>query len=251
MESGWLIRILRAPSGSPVETGSVRALTQASVVLGRSPEADIVLMDASVSRRHASISLGPPAVVEALTSSNGTFLNEMPIEPGRPLPLPSPGARLQLGGVVLEITPLGETRPVLEVIREDLGIPLLEVTWDAGQCAIRCSGRPLPIAGAASQFFGALADSPGEIVHHWDLQQLVGTAHLAPLATAARRALAGAIRTGALDAERLLAWHEAQTTPDPEPTMSTERLLRWVVQSRRGHGYVLNLPPHAVVVRRI
>ncbi|MEO0600078.1 MAG: FHA domain-containing protein [Myxococcota bacterium] len=250
-ERGFLVRIAVVPPGSPVEAGTVRAVHQDSITIGRSPDADVVLMDPTVSRRHVRLQVTPAPTVEALTASNGTFLDEQRLEQGDPVPIPDAGGRLQVGGIVLVIAPIGETRPVWDVIRGSVEAPpVLEATWDAGQCVIRCGGRPLPLTGVASRMLGALAESPGGVVHHWDLQQVLGTSHLAPLATAVRRALAAAVEARFLDVEQLRIWR-ATLGSEPDGDDSIDELMRWLVQARRGHGYVLNLPPEVVKVHSI
>ena len=53
----------------------------ATLVIGRSPEADMVLTDPTISRRHVELSMeGTTVVVEDLGSSNGTYVNGGPIE---------------------------------------------------------------------------------------------------------------------------------------------------------------------------
>ncbi|MBX2803641.1 MAG: FHA domain-containing protein [Myxococcales bacterium] len=248
---GLLIRIESAPEGSPLQPGPPISVTLRTTIIGRSADADLVLMDPSVSRRHARLDLGPPATVEALTSSNGTFLDEVPLPAGTRQPLGEEGRRLQVGGVVLSIVPMGDTRPVLDVIRSP-ATPraLLEITWDAGQCVVRCGGQPLDLPPTASQLLGHLAESPGEIVHRWDLQQEIDSQYPAPHATAVRQALVAAAKRGLLDVDQLRAWR-AEHVPDAPDTDSLEDLMLWVVRARRGHGYVLNVPAQAIVVRRI
>jgi len=55
------------------------------LVIGRAGDADVVLADPTISRRHAAISAqGDTAVVEDLASSNGTYVNgELAAEPRR------------------------------------------------------------------------------------------------------------------------------------------------------------------------
>jgi pSer/pThr/pTyr-binding forkhead associated (FHA) protein len=76
-------------------------------VVGR--EADILLADPKVSRRHAVIrSLDGGLETEDLGSTNGTTLNGEPLEPGTPRPLEQ-GDRLAFGGVELVVSLPGVT----------------------------------------------------------------------------------------------------------------------------------------------
>lgn len=245
--------VVRAPEDSALSAGASFPVRNARCVLGRSPDADVVLADRTVSRQHARIDVGDSVTVSALTSSNGTFVNRGVVEPGTPVVLPSQGAELQLGGVVLDVVILAETAPVLEpvgaALRARSSGPLLTVVWDGGQCAARCGQRDLGLTGVAARFLGQLADRPGEVVHYWDLQQELKTSHLAPLATSVRQALQAALTSGALDDARVRTAVQdltGQATAD----MPGVELMRGLVQVRRGHGYVINLvPPDLVFVR--
>jgi pSer/pThr/pTyr-binding forkhead associated (FHA) protein len=72
-----------------------------TVTIGRGRDADLVLADELVSRRHAHVTPdGPGVVVEDLGSRNGTFVN------GEPIPGPvrlEPGDQLQLGVTLVEL----------------------------------------------------------------------------------------------------------------------------------------------------
>jgi serine phosphatase RsbU (regulator of sigma subunit) len=64
------------PDGAPLDT----ALTETSVLIGRSPTANLVLPDLSVSRQHARlVRKGTRWRVEALSPTNPTFVNSQPI----------------------------------------------------------------------------------------------------------------------------------------------------------------------------
>jgi pSer/pThr/pTyr-binding forkhead associated (FHA) protein len=57
------------------EAGREFEFDQASVVIGRTAECDVILYEAGVSRKHARIGVeGPGFFIEDLGSSNGTFL---------------------------------------------------------------------------------------------------------------------------------------------------------------------------------
>lgn len=71
------------------------------VLIGRGEATDLTLDDPQVSRRHAVVRrLGPGAEVEDLGSTNGTYLNDHPVEEPTPF---GPGDELRVGETTLEI----------------------------------------------------------------------------------------------------------------------------------------------------
>ena len=60
-------------------------LYEGTNVLGRDPSADVQIDDHTVSRRHASITVGDTVVLTDLDSKNGTFINGVQL--GEPSPL--------------------------------------------------------------------------------------------------------------------------------------------------------------------
>jgi DNA-binding NtrC family response regulator len=66
------------------------------VTLGRSPECDVVIEDASVSRRHALLRLAPEPTIEDLGSRNGTAVDGRRIDPGLAVPI-EVGTCVELG----------------------------------------------------------------------------------------------------------------------------------------------------------
>jgi pSer/pThr/pTyr-binding forkhead associated (FHA) protein len=103
--SGLCLEIVEGPgAGHQVPLGE-------PLVIGRSQEAQLVLSDDQVSRRHARVSpRSADAVVEDLGSSNGTWLN------GNELHMPAalaPGDELLVGVTVLQLRSLAqvEARP--------------------------------------------------------------------------------------------------------------------------------------------
>ncbi|XXT19634.1 sigma 54-interacting transcriptional regulator [Sorangium sp. So ce429] len=97
---------------------STRALPRSgSVVLGREEDADVCVPDASVSRRHAALHLGPPLRIEDLGSSNGTRVRtrhssaatERLIDVGKGAPARNAAAELSPGDVIY----LGAARVIL------------------------------------------------------------------------------------------------------------------------------------------
>ncbi len=81
------------------EVGRVHVLDRLPVVIGRAPDAQIVLQGVDVSRYHARISAHEDGlVVEDLGSRNGTAVNGVPVTKARQVV--AIGDRLQIGNVV-------------------------------------------------------------------------------------------------------------------------------------------------------
>jgi transcriptional regulator with GAF, ATPase, and Fis domain len=86
------------------------------LVIGRGEECDIQILHKSVSRRHAVLRPGPPAVLEDLGSSNGTRVNGTMITTPSPL---APGHFAEVGAAFV-------------VVQGDAGVPIAP-TAAAGQ----------------------------------------------------------------------------------------------------------------------
>jgi len=81
--------------------GTVIALGQAPILIGRAPECTLVLEDDYASGRHARLSLQQGTwMVEDLGSTNGTFLGRNRVQD--PVPI-APGAPVRIGRTVLEL----------------------------------------------------------------------------------------------------------------------------------------------------
>ena len=105
-----------------------------ALVIGRGEECDIQILHKSVSRRHALLRAGPPAVLEDLSSSNGTRVNGANIS--GPCPLSS-GQVAEVGAAFV-------------VVQGDDGGPL---TAGAG-------GTTVPGEPQFDHFVGLIAKSP-------------------------------------------------------------------------------------------
>ncbi len=93
----------------PVEPGR-------PLVIGRQPDADLVLPDEAVSRRHARLAFeGDELVVEDLGSTNGTYLNGARVTRGRV----SEGDRLLVGGSLFKV--VARDRPGAEAAAQATG----------------------------------------------------------------------------------------------------------------------------------
>jgi pSer/pThr/pTyr-binding forkhead associated (FHA) protein len=92
---------LRVLDGPPGAAGQEFALAGPAMTIGRRGDQDIVLIDASVSRSHARIELGPAGVaIVDLGSTNGTVVNGLCLRGVRATL--RGGERIEIGTVVLE-----------------------------------------------------------------------------------------------------------------------------------------------------
>lgn len=90
MSSGF---VLRVEGGD--QAGQVFPLAAPSAIIGRHTEAEIVLNDGQVSRRHAQVELhADRAILTDLNSANGTFVNGRRLAAPQPL---TPGDLIQVG----------------------------------------------------------------------------------------------------------------------------------------------------------
>ncbi len=86
-----------------------------TVVIGRSPDADLVLADPQVSRRHARVTAeAGTAVVEDLGSANGTFINHAELHGPARL---DPGDDLLVGVTVLALRTRAEIAAAPSAVR--------------------------------------------------------------------------------------------------------------------------------------
>lgn len=105
--SGLLLEIVEGPGA-----GERLALDDA-VELGRDPGLPHPLEDVKVSRHHARIRpVGGAAEVEDLGSTNGTFLNDQPLQIPTSI---GPGDRIRVGFTVLELRRADDRSPAVAV----------------------------------------------------------------------------------------------------------------------------------------
>ena len=81
--------------------GKRLVLSEAKIIVGRSPECHIRLASAEISKQHCLLRSGPQGIsVTDLGSRNGTFVNDQPITQETPL---KPGDRLRIGPMELRV----------------------------------------------------------------------------------------------------------------------------------------------------
>ncbi len=89
---------------------------QGTVVIGRSADADIVLDDQQVSRKHARVTAkNGSAVVEDLQSANGTYINQAELHAPAQL---DPGDELLIGVTLLQLRTRQEIAIVPSAVRQ-------------------------------------------------------------------------------------------------------------------------------------
>ncbi len=252
-----IFRVAHSPDPERLPLGPCLNLPpQDALLIGRGPEADLRLDDRSVSRAHARLAWrGDAWVVENVSAHNGLFLDQQPIAPGEQRLLPRE-AHLQVGAVLLEIHALEGTLPFHDPLptppapprAQDL--PFLDLLRDGDSCAVRCKGRFVAMKPSCALVLFALASSPGQVVHDWDLQEITGQSYDLPQAISGiRRAFRHLLDEGWVTpqeiCDHILAVSTGPHTSDLSD-LDASQLLRRFVMARRGHGYILMLPERAV-----
>jgi DNA-binding NtrC family response regulator len=110
---GFRLLVMRGP-----EPGRVFELRAGATRIGKGPDNDVVLPDATVSRSHCLVVRdGDQWVLRDLGSTNGTFLDEARIKEG----FLRPGARIRVGEVLLRFQPVSEVVELQPSGRDRLG----------------------------------------------------------------------------------------------------------------------------------
>jgi predicted component of type VI protein secretion system len=176
-----------------------------TVTIGRGQDADLVLADELVSRRHAQVTpAGPGAVVEDLGSRNGTFVNGEGIH--GPVRL-EPGDQLQLGVSLVELrsaSQIAERPSAVHPVPPPLAVPPRAPDYLAGANpdedaspgvgaaspadragSPRAPDPAAPVAAHPAAPDHAAAGAPGRTRHELDPlldSRVKGKARTAPLA---------------------------------------------------------------------
>lgn len=121
------------------------------VVLGRGASSDLVLPDASVSLRHASIrTSGAEYVILDEGSTNGTFVGEVALAPHVPRPIKT-GERIRLGRIWVEVR-FGAAAPTRDLANttRDLALAMVAdmLAAGGGDTSARVEVQGGPDAGA-------------------------------------------------------------------------------------------------------
>lgn len=257
MECVFVVRV--ASPQAALRPGQL-LVARAPAVLGRAPTADVVLTDPTVSREHARLDVIDAGVcLTVLTAGNGTFVDAVRLARGTQVTL-HPGMQVQLGGVVLEHIDLAQTQPVLQplALASPAGLadataatgPLLRVLIRAGAPQVHLEDRLVDLVPSAARVLWTLAQHPGQVIEESVLQAAAtAEGNVQQLVSLARRALRDALdeEPALVDRVRGLV-HEATAGGRfaDLAAFDTAGLMRRVLASRRGQGYVLCLPTHAV-----
>jgi len=82
-------------------------LEPGTYLVGRSPEAHVLILDRLVSRRHARLSFHNGRwYIQDVGSRNGTYVGGEDIRGRGPVPVPDEGVEVLLGTTILELKPL-------------------------------------------------------------------------------------------------------------------------------------------------
>lgn len=127
------LAVLLAKSGAL--KGQRFNVRQAAAVIGRDPEADVRLVEPSVSARHGRLELreGIWSLTD-LGSGSGSWVDDERVSDEFPL---SPGAVIRIGDVALSFEP-----------RDERAVPSAPAQVAASLAALAPAGRPAPIPGA-------------------------------------------------------------------------------------------------------
>lgn len=251
----WLLRVLHVADPSPL-TGETFLVLPGSL-LGRGLDASVCIGHASISRHHLRW-LVPEASSDRvelinLSRHSAVFVDGASLAPASTWRGPSPG-RIQLGAVLFSVTAVAATEPYADRIEPaspaSLSDPLFEVVRDGDACAIRCRGRFVDLPPAACRLFDCLARQSTRVVHRWDIQETVGPGgNLPQLVTFLRQGIRSLIESEVIGLDELrdaIQVSSGAGRAESLDALGTDALLRRLVLSRRGHGYVLCLPPDRI-----
>lgn len=257
----WLLRVLHVADSS-LPTGETFVVGE-DTLLGRAPDTTVRLDHASISRHHLRWRVVThPDTIELLNLSrhSAVFVDGASLAPGGTWRGAAP-ARLQLGAILFEVTGIAATEPYAHRIEPAPGReaavepapehpaidPIFEILQDGDATAVRCRGRFVDLPPAACRLFARLARQSSAVVHRWDLQDAVGPGgNLAQLTTLIRRGVRDLVEAGVIDPGELREMIRAASGSgrvEDLDSLDLETLLRRLVLSRRGHGYVLCIPP--------
>lgn len=254
--------VMKVREGSALAVGAVFETYQRRALIGRGADADVRLNDRTVSRAHAEVvDTGDALVLRNLTRRGATFVERRPLEADEETTLAAEEAHVQIGGVLLRVRSTARTTAFQQALSidgdtpwddESGSEPLLRLTWDAGRCHVRLNGRILSLYPAAASVLAALAATPGEPVHRFDLEDaLAESGSVEQQISMLRRALADEVTAGHLSLDALRGFvrtHSSGAHIATLDTMDARAVLRHFIAAKRGYGYVLCLGDDDVVV---
>jgi PAS domain S-box-containing protein len=175
-DAGWLV-VTR--SSTPGTLGRLFKLTGGEAVLGRSPEAEVRLVDEGISRRHARIVRRADGAFELhdLASTNGTYHNGIRLKGSIRL---DEGDKVQLGGHCRLRFSWKESEEADEDLREALAAAQVGTfSLDVASSRVTWSESVEGVVGAVS---GSLVRAPrllADFVHPEDLPRVMAALELA------------------------------------------------------------------------
>jgi len=259
-ETTFTLQVERVQPGCAVPRGLKLAPARACIVIGRTTDADVVLDDVSVSRRHVELRAGESGfVVRGLSQSGSTFVDERPLAGDEEITVAGPSAWLQVGRVLLHVMLAPATVPVSKRMtppEAPTRVASAVVTLARGrELRVWLGGELVHLFPSAARVLARLCETPNEVVTHDELLHAVdpesleraGGGNLAQLVTYVRDAFDEALAKGWLVDDDLRALVIA-SAPETAAEAEADRrgLLRALVSSRRGLGYALRLPRAAV-----
>ncbi len=118
-----------------------RLLPQGESVIGRHKGCDIYINDEAASRTHCKVVVeGGEITVEDLQSSNGTYVDEIPVREPTRLPL---GGKLRVGDTVFELSLSHRTTPPPPSPKRESDVPILTRTHSRAAILTRSAERAL------------------------------------------------------------------------------------------------------------
>lgn len=264
-----VVSVTKVREGSQLAPGQVFELFVDRVLIGRDPVADVRLNDRTVSRQHAVIrDEGGGLVLQNVSERGSTFVDGQAVAIGQIVGLATPECSVQVGGVLLRVLVVEHTtavhsamsleqprvltvsKPGLPERRPSAMAPLLELEWDAGRCHVRVHGRLMTLYPAPAKALAALAATPGQPVHRFDLEEALGEeASVEQQISILRRAFSELVTTGVLSLDELRARvrvHSSGPHLARLDGMDDREVLRHFIGALRGYGYVLCLGPDDV-----
>lgn len=263
----WCVEVVRV-RGEPgrVVVGQRLTTEGASISLGRAADASVRLDDATVSRRHAELTLGPSGIcARVLTERGSTFVSGEVVEAGNAVESKGDILQIQLGRILLRVDvsrspttvsysealgPL-DTVSLLQGGRGTRGAkgasepPFFSFRWDCGTCHLQCCGVSVETYPAAARVLAAIAGGRGNAVSHADIQEAVGeTTNIDQQVSYLRRDLRTWVEQGIVSIEALrrrVAEHAPTLDADVIESMDLRDLVRRFLSSRRGYGYQISL----------
>lgn len=268
VEEEFYLTVLNAPEQSELAAGDLliaRPKQGAALLLGRSSKADITLKDVSISRQHARIVCEQNRwVIHNISSGNGVFVEGEEVAPGTSSTLPGlDSVRVQLGKVLLRLELARPTQPHTDPISLEPassavtspestqpGETLLKIVRDGDCCVVYCKGRRVGVKPSSALALYALGQHPGEIVHHWDIMDMIARDLDLPQAiSGARRSIRELLDQGEITREEIIdaiLSTNADARRKQLEKLDGAALARQLIFSRRGHGYGLALPAEQI-----